>query len=160
MFVVRLMNPSYNGVTTHANAEVGRVTVDGTLSLVAEGLFYGLPGAVVYLVVRRWMPGQGLRKGLVFGGFLLVVAGAVVLDGNYEFSRYVPTWVSVGLFALLYPLYGLVVAPLTERVGRGAQGPPRNAAVAWSGYVILAGVVSWSLVRDFRLLRDVLHVFG
>lgn len=159
MFVVRLMNPSYNGVPTHANAEVGRITAEGMLSLVSEGVFYGLPGAVVYLTVRRWMPGDDLRKGAAYGLFLLIVAGPVVIDGNYEFFRYVPTWISVGLFALLYPLYGLVVAPLTERLGNGKRGPPGNAVVAWPGYVILGGVLVWSLVRDFVLLRDVFRVF-
>lgn len=161
MYVVRLVNPSYHGVITHASSEVGRVTVAGTLSLALEGaLLYGLSGGVVYLLVRRWMPGRGWLKGLAFGCFLLVAA-PVVLDGsNYEYFRYVPTWASVGLFSLLYPLYGVVVAPLTERLGRGAQGRPRHAAVAWAGYLVLAGVVAWSLPRDYRLLRDVFHVFG
>ncbi len=160
MFVVRLMNPSYNGVTTHANAEVGRITADGTLSLAIEGLFYGVPGAIVYLIVRRWIPWDGVLKGLAYGCFLLIIAGPIVLDGNYEFFRYVSTGVSVGLFALLYPLYGLVLAPLTERLGRGAKGPPRNAVVAWSGNFILGGVLVWSLIRDFVMLRDVFHLFG
>ncbi|MBA2529604.1 MAG: hypothetical protein H0V19_06510 [Euzebyales bacterium] len=59
MFAVRLLNPSHNGETTHASAEVGRITADGTLSLLTEGVFYGIPGAVVYLLVRRWMPWDG-----------------------------------------------------------------------------------------------------
>ncbi|HWB72643.1 MAG TPA: hypothetical protein VG452_10525 [Egibacteraceae bacterium] len=160
MFVVRLMNPSYNGVITHASAEVGRITADGTLSLAIEGVFYGLPGAALYLIVRRWMPWDGFPKGLAYGCFLLVIAGPIVLDGNYEFFRYVSTRVSVGLFALLYPLYGLVLAPLTERLGQGTKGPPRNAVVAWSGYLILGGVAAWSLIRDVVRLRDVFHVFG
>jgi hypothetical protein len=154
MYVVRLMNPSYNGVPTHANAEVGRITVEGTLSLALQGMFYGVPGAVVYLIVRRWMPGVGLLKGIAYGWFLLIVAGPVVLDGNYEFFRYVPPWMSFGLFALLYPLYGCVVAPLTERLGKGRSARPSNAVVSWLGYLILGGVLVWSLIRDIVLLRD------
>jgi hypothetical protein len=138
---------------------VGQFTADGTLWLAVEGVFYGLPGAVLYLIVRRWMPGDGLLKGLAYGGFLLIVAGPVVLDGNYEFYRYVPTWVSVGLFALLFPLYGLVVAPLTERLGGATGGPPHHPAVAWFGYSVLGGVLVWSLIRDVHLLRDVFHIF-
>lgn len=158
MFAIRLMNPSYNGVPTHANAEVGRVTAEGTLALAVEGAFYGIPGAVVYLLVRRWMPGDGVWKGAAFGVFLLIVAGPVVLDGNYEYFRYVPTGVSVGLFALLYPLYGLVVAPLTESLGRAQRGRPSNALVASSGYLILGGVLVWSAIRDVALLRDVFRI--
>ncbi|MDQ3709190.1 MAG: hypothetical protein M3387_07795 [Actinomycetota bacterium] len=161
MFVVRLMNPSYNGVPTHAGFEVGRITLDGTWSLAIEGAIYGVPGAVLYLIVRRWMPWDGLLKGFAYGCFLLIVAGPAVLNGsNYEFFRYVPTWVSVGLFALLYPLYGIVVAPLTERLGRGRRGRPGNAAVAWSGYFVLGGALVWSVIRDYLMLRDVFRVFG
>lgn len=159
MFVVRLMNPSYNGVPTHANAQVGRITAEGTLSLAIEGAFYGVPGAVVYLLVRRWMPGTGFLKGLAYGWFLLIVAGPVVLDGNYEFFRYVPISVSFPLFALLYPLYGLVLAPLTERLGRGARGRPSNELVRWLGLLIIGGVLVWAVIRDLVLLRD-LHVLG
>lgn len=160
MFLIRLMNPSYNGVVTHAGHEVGQITVSGTAELVLDGMFMGIPGAVVYLLVRRWIPGRGVVKGLVFGLTLLVVAAPAVLDGDYEFFRYVAPWISVLLFALLYPLYGAVVAPLTERLGRGAQGPPRNMVVAGAGSVVLAGVLVWSAVRDFFLLRDVFHLFG
>ncbi|MBA2529605.1 MAG: hypothetical protein H0V19_06515 [Euzebyales bacterium] len=99
-------------------------------------------------------------KGLAYGCFLLIVAGPVVLDGNCEFFRYVAAWVSVGLFAPLYPLYGLVVAPLTERLGQGAKGRPRNTVVAWSGYLVLAGVLAWSLTRDFVLLRAMFRLFA
>ncbi len=160
MFAVRLMNPSYNGMVTHADATVGRFTSEGTLSLVSEGmLLYGIPGGLLYLIVRRWIPWQGLRKGFAYGCFLLIIAGPVVLDGNYEFFRYVPTWASVGLFALLYPLYGLVVAPATDRMGKAAQGPPHNAVVAWSGYTVLSGVLVWSLIRDYVMLRDVFQLF-
>lgn len=159
MLVVRLLNGSHNGEATHANAVVGRITAGGTLTLVIEGLFYGVPGAIVYLLVRRWLPGHGVRKGLAYGFFLLIVAGSTVLDGNYEFFRYVSTWVSVGLFALLFPLYGIVVAPLTERLGHGAQGPPHNPVVAWSGYVIIGAVLVRSIGRDYVMLRDVFHLF-
>lgn len=160
MFVIRLMNPSHNGETTHASAEVGRVTADGTLSLVSQGMFYGGAGGLLYLLVRRWMPGTGLRKALAFGVFLLVVGASIVLDGNYEYFRYVPTWLSVSLFALLYPIYGFVSSPLTEWLGRGTKGPPRNRMIAWGGYLILGALAAWSVVRDFVVLRDVFHLFG
>lgn len=117
-------------------------------------------GALVHLLVRRWVPWDGLLKGLAFGCFLLVVAGSMVLDGNYEFFRYISPTVAVGLFALLYPLYGVVLAPRIEWWGRGAKGPPPNRVVALLGYLGLAGVLSWSLVRDFTILRDVFHFFG
>ncbi|MPZ74665.1 MAG: hypothetical protein GEU74_15850 [Nitriliruptorales bacterium] len=160
MLLVRLMNPAYNGIVTHAGYEVGQVTVGGTVALMAQGVVTGIPGALMYLVARPWIPGRGARKGLAFGLVLMVVTAPVVLDGNYEFFRYVPTWISVLLFVLLYPLYGIVVSPVTERLGAGTPGPPRNPAVAWAGYVLLAGAVVWFALQDFFLLRDVFQLYG
>lgn len=160
MWVLRLANPSHNGELTHANAEVGRVTAEGTVSLLTEGMFYGVGGALVYLVVRRWMPGTGLAKGLTFGLYLLAVGAPAVLDGNYEYFRYASTWVGVAMFAALYPLFGLVVSPLTEWLGRGQQGRPRQPVEAWSGSIVLGVVGLVSLGRDIVMLRDVFHLFA
>lgn len=160
MYVIRLMNPAYNGVITHAGYPVGQITLSGTTALMFEAMFMGLPGGVMYLIVRRWIPGRGVRKGLAYGLLLMVITAPVLLDGRYEFFRYVPEYISVLLFALLYPLYGAVVAPLTERLGRGTQGPPRNQVVARVGYAALAAAVVWSARQDFFLLRDVFHLFG
>lgn len=160
MLVIRWMNPSHNGARTHAVAEIGTITAEGTLSLMAEGMFLGFGGGLFYVLVRRWMPGTGVRKALTFGVFLLVVGGGAVLDGDYEYFRYVSTWVSVTLFALLYPLFGLVASPLTERLGRGRQGPPPHRVVAWTGYLAVAALATWSIARGFVVLRDVFHLYG
>lgn len=159
MYIIRLMNPSHNGEFTHANAEVGRFTMDGTLSLAIEGMFFGLPGALTYLIVRRWIPGHGLMKGLVFGLVLLVIGAPAVLDGNYEYFRYVSPVIAVALFSLLYPLFGVVVSMLTEHLGRGASGPPRNRAFAWSGHLILAGILVWGLMNSLAALRHNFNFF-
>lgn len=160
MFVIRLMNPSYNGQITHAQSEVGRWTAAGTIGLVIEGVFVGVSGGLVYAVVRRWMPGRGAIKGVSFGILLLLIGGGVVIDGSYEFYRYVSTWVSVSLFALLFVLYGVVVAPLAEWIGHGEQRPPRVRAIAIGGYVVIGAVVAWATVRAFVGLRDTFHIFG
>jgi hypothetical protein len=160
MYVIRLMNTSHNGEFTHANAEVGRFTFDGILSLAIEGMFFGIQGALVYLIVRRWVPGVGAIKGLLFGLVLLVVGAPAILDGNYEYFRYVSTWVGVALFALLYPLYGVVVSPLTERLGRGTAGPPRDRRLAWSGYLILGALLVWGLVKNLANLRESFNFFS
>lgn len=160
MLVIRWMNPSHNGAMTHAGAEIGTITAEGTLSLMSQGMFFGFAGGLFYVLVRRWMPGTGLRKALAFGVFLLVVGGGAVLDGDYEYFRYVSTWLSVSLFALLYPLFGLIASPLTERLGRGRQGPPENRVVAWTGYLAVAALAARSIARGFVVLRDVFHLYG
>lgn len=160
MFAIRLLNPTFNGATTHAGSEIGRWTLEGTLALVTEGAFMGISGGLLYLLVRRWVPGTGWRKGLAFGALLLVLGGPLVIDGDFEFFRYVSPWISVGLFALLFPLYGLVISPLTERLARRVPGPPRNRLVRWTGYAVLDATVAWALWRDAVHARDILHLFG
>ena len=159
MLVIRLLNSSHNGENTHADAIVGQVTFHGTVSLVVQGMIFGVPGALVYLVVRPWVPGRGLVKGLVFGLLLLVVAGPIVLDGNYEFFRYVRPWQAVLLFAALYPLFGAVLGFLAERWTTRPQGPPRNRAVAVAGWSVLTALVVRAAVTDYAGLRDVYHLF-
>ena len=153
MFLIRLLNPTHNGMTTHSDAVVGRWTVDGTLAVVTGGMFEGIFGAIVYLIVRRWVPGRGWRKGLLFGLVLLVLIGPMVFDGDYEYFRYIPPWASVTLFALLFPLYGVVQAPVTERLGAGAQGPPRNRFLKWGGYVVLGALVVASTVEMVQAMH-------
>ncbi|MGI8792967.1 MAG: hypothetical protein ACR2H3_07310 [Acidimicrobiales bacterium] len=160
MFVIRQMNPSFNGQITHESAEVGRWTLAGTLGLVVEGMFLGVTGGLVYLVVRRWMPGRHLVKGLSFGVFLVVVGGRSVIDANYEYYRYVSTWVSVSLFASLFLLFGLVLSPLVEWSGRGVAGPPRSRVVRWVGSVAVGALVVWSVIGDIRTLDSTFRVFG
>lgn len=160
MYIIRSMNPSFNGQTTHAGSVVGRWTFGGTMGLVVEGMFLGVAGGMVYAVVRRWMPGRGAVKGMSFGVLLLLTGGGVVIDGSYEFYRYVSTWVSVSLFALLFVLYGVVVAPLAEWIGHGEQRPPRVRAIAIGGYVVIGAVAAWAAARAFVGLRDTFHIFG
>jgi len=156
MWVLRWTNASHNGEVTHDNAVIGRFTMEGVVSLVVNGMFLGVPAALLYLLVRRWLPGRGWRKGIAFGMFLLVVGvqGITVEDENrYEYVRFASPLVSVPLFALLLPLYGVIAATLTERLGAGAQGPPRNRALAVVGRALLAAVVvvvGWS---DWQALR-------
>lgn len=55
MFAVRLANPAYSGATTHAGFVNGVWTVQGTVSVIVTGAFFGVPGGVVYLLVRRFL---------------------------------------------------------------------------------------------------------
>jgi hypothetical protein len=160
MFVIRLQNDSHNGEVTHELATVGRVTLEGTVNLIVQGMVYGVAGVVVYVAVRRWMPGRGVVKGVAFGLFLLVVFGQALLDGNYEYFRYVSPVQAVLLFAALYPLFGAVVGLLTERWTRLPEGPPGNRIVAVAGWVVLGAAVVWGAVADYGQLRDVYHLYG
>ena len=139
MWVIRLQNESHNGEVTHANFAMGQWTAEGTFNLVVSGaLFFGLPGAFLYLLVRRFLPGPVLLRGLVFGVVLLALGfTAFVQDNEYEYDRYVSPAVSVPLFMLLFLVYGLVLAPVAERLGNGSPAPPRHHVVRIVGRIVL-----------------------
>jgi hypothetical protein len=118
MRIVAIMGRSHYGEVTHHNAVTGVTTLGGTMNLAIEGALLGVAGSLFYLVVRPWLPGRPLVRGLLFGLLLLLAVGTLVLDGDYEYYRYVSPAVSVSLFALLFPLYGAVLAWLIERWDR------------------------------------------
>jgi hypothetical protein len=110
-------------------------------------------------VVLPWMPVKVIVKGVFFGLTLLVIAGPVVLDGNYEYFRSINTWLAVALFAVLYPLFGAVIGFLAERWAPQPSGPPGNRIVAVAGWAVLAVVVFRGAVSGYARLRDVYHLF-
>ncbi len=143
MRIIALMSRSHYGEITHDNAVVGLVTLDGTLNLMSQMVFYGVPGAVLYGVFGRWIPGTGWRRGLLFGGFLLLDSHPAVLEpDNYEFHRYIALGLSLGLFALLIPLYGLVIVPLWRLLAGRDPIRPRNRLVNALGYL---GLGLWAV---------------
>src|SRR5215213_4038768 len=78
-----------DGQLTDADAVVGQITLEGTLFLLGAGAYLGLPGGLLYVAVRRWLPGAGIRKGLAFGGLLLLLFGSLIIDGdNPDFRRF------------------------------------------------------------------------
>jgi hypothetical protein len=109
------------GRTTEADEIVGRITTDGTIGFVIfTGLFFGLATGVVYLLVRRWLPG-GRLGGLAFGTLLLLGA-ATRIDPlraeNPDFDIVGPGWLAVVVFGALVLLHGMLVAALAGRYSR------------------------------------------
>lgn len=104
---------SAQGRLTEAQANVGFITLDGTLALL---LFGGMPTAfvasLIYLTIHRWLP-SGRFSGPLAGLLGLVVFGAGVepfRTSNVDFTFIRPGWLSVLLFSLLAVLVGAIVA--------------------------------------------------
>jgi hypothetical protein len=154
MFVMRLMNPSHDGEVTHAGAEVGRWTLEGTVALVMEGMVVGALGGALYLVVRPALPGTSFARGLFYGLFLLAVFGGVVLNGDYEYFRFVSTWIAVAMFAALYPLYGVVVAATADRLApsRGRTGTRGAKRLAGAALLLVTTVAAAASARNVYLV--------
>jgi hypothetical protein len=123
------------GQITEAEEIVGRITVDGTIGFVVfTGLFFGLPSAVGYLLLRRWLP-AGRAGGLAYGVLLLVAAGTrlePLRRGNPDFDLVGPGWLAVAAFAALVVFHGMLVAALAGRLSRAVPllaARPRAIAV-------------------------------
>ncbi|MSQ15394.1 MAG: hypothetical protein EXR50_05980 [Dehalococcoidia bacterium] len=114
-------------LTTNENI-VGQITLDGSLALIFFGaLFPGLIGGLLYVAVRRWLPGPQRWQGLAYGILLLLVLGSMIIESdNQDFVRFGPPLLNVLLFASLFPLFGLTIAPLANWLDR--TFPPGTTA--------------------------------
>ena len=139
MWVIRLQNGSHDGEVTHASSEIGRWTLEGTLAVVQSALSAGALGGVLYLLLRRVLPGPSVVRGLGFGLLALALFGGFVLAVDYEYVRYVDARQSVALFAALFPLFGVVAALVADAV---APPPPaRERRWPWLRWVVRAALV-------------------
>lgn len=70
MRLLAVTSPEARGQITEANQTIGRISLDGTMELIVfSGFFAGLLSAVLYLLIRRWLPSA--RLGALTFGLLL-----------------------------------------------------------------------------------------
>ena len=108
------------GLLTDAEERVGEITVGGTVGLILfVGLLGGIAGGLVYVAVRRWLPERSWVAGLLYGVLIMGLARADPLDpDNTDFDILRPVWLAIVLFAVLFPLFGVVLGALAERLDR------------------------------------------
>jgi hypothetical protein len=147
------------GRTTEADEIVGRISAHGTIGfIVFTGLFFGLATGVLYLLVRRWLPG-GRLAGLAFGALLLVVAAPRVdplRAENPDFEIVGPGWVAVVAFGALVLAHGMTVAALAGRYVKLAPSPSRPRS--WLAYAPLVALVPVFPVAAFFALVGIVAV--
>ena len=136
------------GRLTEAEAAVGEITAGGTIFLIMfAGAFAGMFGGIVYAAMRPWIAAAGPWKGLAFVAILLATLGLTVIErDNFDFHRFGYASLNIAMFAALFLLFGLLVAPLydffdgcMQPVSLRLSGIAGLAARAFGG---LASVVS------------------
>jgi len=140
---------SISGLKTENGNIVGDITLGGTLTLLVLGAMLGVFGGLLYTVVRRWLPGSQWWKGLLFGVLLLLVFGSHIIEGdNFDFSRFGPPLLNIGLFASLFILYGLAVAPIAEWCDRyfPASSDHRTAILIAYSVLALGALLSFAAI--------------
>ena len=130
MRMASLLVPEATGQFTENGNRVGEITLSGTMGLVlGGGLFFGLFGAVVWVVVSPWVPGGTRTRAVLAMPIAVCLTGmALVQARNPDFQVLQHDLTTVGLLLVLVALAGLTIAAfdawLDRRLpGAGASGP-------------------------------------
>jgi hypothetical protein len=120
------------GRITEADEVVGEITVDGTIGFVMfNGIIGGVAGAVIYLVVRRFLP-AGRAGGVAYGVALLAVFGASIdplRRDNPDFDLVGPGWLSVLVFTAMAVAFGVTLAAIAARLSTWLPLPAAEGRV-------------------------------
>ena len=136
MRLAALAAPEVRGTMTENGNVVGDITLGGTIALmIVAGLSSTVFGAGAFVVARPWLPRRTVARGLVFGGFLLALAGPAVVDAaNADFVVLGDRLLNVAMFSALFIAFGLVassaVSVLDRRVPPAASLSPRMWALS------------------------------
>jgi hypothetical protein len=108
------------GRLTENGNSVGEITLGGTAELIFfAGFFPGVFLGPLYQIIRGWLPGPVLVKGVLYGVLLLAVFGAVTINsGNPDFAELGPPGLNVAMFSLLFILFGAATAVATALLDR------------------------------------------
>ena len=160
MMLLARLAPETAGVLSDDGFLIGRLTLSGTLNLLALGAVLGVLGGGIYFVVRALMIGPRWFQVLSISLGPAVVVGAMLVHSEgVDFTLLRPVWMAISLVVAIPGLYAALLTVLCERWldpdGR-FQHAPRLAALAplilWLPIapVLLFGVLGWFAVEVLR----------
>ncbi len=133
MRLLAVTSPDADGQFTEGGAEIGEITVGGTLGLMAfAGVPAGALAAVLYGLAGSMLP-RGRAGGIVLGLALLVLAGAQLeplRPDNFDFNLVGPSWLSLLAFTALAIFQGMLTWALAGRLGLPSLPAGRVVRVA------------------------------
>ena len=119
------------GRITEADEVVGKINLDGTISLfLFGGVLPAMLSGAIYVVIRRWLP-TGLLTGVTFGALHLVFAAtriAPLRPGNPDFDLVGPGWLALVTFGLAAILHGMAVVAIANRYSHAIPPPATSRA--------------------------------
>lgn len=161
--VTVLGDPADVGRMTEAQARVGDITLEGTaFVLVAVTVISTVVGAIAYVAVGPVLRGRPLARGLEFGAILLLALGSQVIQAkNFDFARFATPPVTVGLFAALFVLFGVVTVLVAGWLEPRLPGPgSRRGADAgyWATLALGTGAVLLLVVSAVASRSDLVAI--
>ncbi len=136
------------GRITEADEVVGEITVGGTIGFVVfGGLFAGFVSALIFLLLRKWLP-SGPAGGLLLGAFLLITLGSSVeplRSNNPDFDLVGPDWLAASIFTALTFLHALVIVAVMARLSRSLPllGLRGSVVLAYSPLLLLLPTIAF-----------------
>lgn len=139
MRIASLLDPSARGRTTEAGFSVGEFTLGGTIGLIVfGGIFTGIGLAVIWVVVRSWLPNRAATRYLVAALIGVAMGGRFAIDGrNIDFIILDPAWGQVGVFLVLSALTGAAVVAVDRWLERRLPPARSNLTI---GYGLVAAI--------------------
>ncbi len=91
-------------------------TLGGTLEVIATGLLFGVPGGIVYAVIRKRIGTPSIWKGALFGliffTILVLIPPPAAVSASSGLHRVLP--VTLSLFGILFVAYGVILELLLK----------------------------------------------
>lgn len=113
-FVMRaaaLLEPSAIGRFTENGNRIGEITAGGSFALLLVGVFFGLAGAVLWVVVSPWLPVQPMARVLLAAPVAVALSALSLINGfNPDFTVLNHNAATVLLLLFLVAAAGVVLA--------------------------------------------------
>lgn len=121
--------PASAGRFTENGNQIGDITLSGSLGLILfGGLFFGLSGGVIWVVVSPWIPGSGLRRAILAMPIAVALTGVGLVQGsNPDFRILQHNGLVLAMLIALLALAGASIALLDGWLDHGLPRPGRSA---------------------------------
>ena len=123
------------------------LTLGGTLFILIAGAVVGTPMGLLFIAVRRWLPGPRLAQGALFGGLsillLLSLLSPLFLSEKPDLTDDLPGGnlpLAINVFVTPLALLGLTAAVVVERLGYRIVSVPQHTTLLAAGDIALAAI--------------------
>ena len=149
MRLAAIIVPTSLGLFTENGNQIGDITVSGSLALIFGGLFFGLSGGVIWVVVSPWIPGSGLRRAILSTPIAIALTAVGLIQGsNPDFPILQHDGRVVAMLLALVGLAGFALALLDgwlyhrlPRAGRSGPADSLYAVLTLAGALLIFPIV-------------------
>jgi hypothetical protein len=166
MLLLRVTSPeTVRGLESDDGFVIGRITLFGTVSLLAFGTAIGIIGAFGYRAVAPSLIGPSWLQRLTAALGAGAVVGAILVHADgIDFTLLEPTWLAIALFVAIPVAFGAVIGPALDRCSRQDAWVNRGKWRRWLLplafvaflpillpflVIIAAALVLWALLDQF-----------